>query len=944
MDDGFDRSRRPSRSRREPDDQNRTRSQSPSGNRDTTLDQKRKQPGGLLSRFTELRESGRHTSRRRRDPAEQAKRVAPPYTPGIPSEEAPASRAPSAADWRATDFDSRQLEAWDEQEVVPFQLPPQPDESSEYQAAAPRRARSTRHLERDEGWEDEWEDAGWETGTWDTRWSRAIDVPNGAAPGMQTYPGGYDDYDDYDALDYSLDTLARLGSLSEPLGRLARIRLLMRRRPAAAALLALFLLGFMLTCFAPLIPILRLGYDTVDIARRVTALRGIISDSSALFNTTKLTEAQSQIDGITQDLYEINGAMNLAGAPLAAINPEMRNYRLLVRIGYDTAASADEGLNVVQTLLAPLRGAALSAGGTQGISAADMQQAKAVLADATSRMQDALAAYNSLNPQYLPSQLQPGSKYGKLLGLLPTANSALQELSSMINFMPQLLGVGKPAGYLVVAMDRTELRAGGGFTGNFGYLVLDGGKESKTTPLSLHDVYQLDQQYYQKNITDPAQCSSSGPQPPLIYWWWPYRDIPACQYGWGLRDSNLSPNFPTNAAMGLQIAQASGDAPSNVQMQGMVAITPTVIEEILQAVAPNGLYLKDYNRTVTAQNLEHTIHEFQLGAKQPQDQSRKEFTHVLSSVLLDKIKSLHGSALKPVLSILEKALKEKDIQIYFSNPNAELVLQQLGLASTVSQGNGDGFMVVDTNAGGNKANQYVTETQTDVVTLLPNGGALHHLQVSITYNKTGSVYEGTTQFEDYLDIQRTYLPGTATVLGYSGFAPQTFGFSQCNGLYASPITDCTSPVHAITGVSTASDVPGRTMVMGTVLVQCGPNQDPAAYMQSVDYNACYNNPTPHTQNVYMEWYTPNAFTMDASGHGTYTELVQKQAGSSDFLLGVGDYLTVYVDTSQLHAKASSVSQNTLVTSDAQFTALTKNLTPVINHQQLLTDTNVTFNF
>ena len=942
QDEGFDRSQRSDRSRHESEEQRRNRSQSPNGDRGSTRSRDGTGSRGLLSRFSGRSGAQKRVGRNRSENnPDLSKRVAPTYQPGGQTNDQD-NRAPSATDWRATDFASRELRAWDEFDQPPFELPPNQDARDEPQQRHPMRAASrTRRLE------DDYEDAGWETGTWDTRWSRSVDYRENASRGQQydlaseLRADTYEDYDyaDYDALEYSLDTLARLGAVGESLGRVARVRLLVRRRPAAAALLTLFLLGFMLTCFAPLIPILRLGYDAVDISRRVTTLRGIVTDSSALFNATKLKEAQGEIDGITRDLYEINGAMNVAGAPLAAVNPEMRNYRLLVRIGYDVAASADEGINVVQTLLAPLQGGALSAGNSPGITTSDMQQAKAVLADARTRMQDALAAYNSLDPQHMPSQLQPGSKYDKLLGLLPTANSALQELSAMLNFMPQLLGVGQPAAYLVVAMDRTELRAGGGFTGNFGYLVLDGGKESKTYPLSLHDVYQLDQDYYQKNTANQADCASSGPQPPLIYWWWPYRDLPGCLYGWGLRDSNLSPNFPTNAAMALQIAQASGNVPTTVQTQGMIAITPTVIEEVLQAIAPKGLYLKDYNRTVTAQNLEHTIHEFQLGSKQPQNQQRKEFTHVLSSVMLDKIKSLHGSALKPVLAVLEKAIKEKDVQIYFSNPQAELVLEQLGLASTVYHGNSDGFFVVDTNDGGNKANQYVSEHQTDVVTLLPNGGALHHLQISVTYDKKGSVYQGTTNFEDYLDMQRTYLPGNATILGYSGFTPDVFGFSQCVGMFASAITDCVSPVHAITGVTTESDVAGRTMVMGSVLVQCGPYEN----YQS-DYYACDTNPTPHTVNTYIEWYTPNAFKMDTSGHGTYTELIEKQAGSADFLLGVGDYLTVYVDTSQLHAKSPATGQDTLVTSDSQFAALIKDLQPVINHEKLLTDTHVTFHF
>ncbi|HEV2459513.1 MAG TPA: hypothetical protein VGS80_14240, partial [Ktedonobacterales bacterium] len=297
-----------------------------------------------------------------------------------------------------------------------------------------------------------------------------------------------------------------------------------------------------------------------------------------------------------------------------------------------------------------------------------------------------------------------------------------------------------------------------------------------------------------------------------------------------------------------------------------------------------------------------------------------------------------------------------------NDPQAELILRQLGLSSAISTGNGDGFFVVDTNDGGNKANSYVTEKQTDYVTLLPDGGALHHLQISVTYVKNGPVYEGTEQQEDYVDMQRTYLPGNATILGYSGFVPPgTFGLPPPNGCAAAAAIFDTScdPAHLFTSPTTASDVPGRTMVFGSLWLSCGGAIDPTHPVETVqdfkhllsgnsrvlgyDFQTCYTAPITRTQNIYIEWYTPNAFTIDASGHGTYTELVEKQAGSGDFLLGVGDYLTVYVDTSQLHARNPNVSTDPIVTVD-DWNALIAGKKPFINHQQIQSNTTVTFGF
>ena len=913
-------------------------------------------------------------------------------------------RSPRAGEWKATDFDERELEEWDREDSAPFEVPVRDDGEADFAYTAARqrrqtRARAARYEPRGQsrtprpaprnsgpsGWNDDQWDGGWETGTWDTGW--ATDYQSSMEYGRA---GAYDDGDsgfwapgrgdggyrgggygpDADALDESLNTLAQLGAVGVPLGRLARVRLLLRRRPAAAAMLAFFLLGFMLTCCAPLIPILRLGYDAADAARRVSNLQQIFAGgSSTLFNGAKLKDAQAEVDGITHDLYEINGAMNIAGAPLAAVSPQMRNYRLLVRMGFDLTASADEGLNVAQSLLTPLQGGALSSD-SPGLTADDITQARAVLADANLRMQDALAAYNQLDVGALPSQLQPGTKYGKMLGLLPEAQGAIGEMQSLLQFIPAMLGIGTPASYLVVAMDRSELRPGGGFQGNYGFLVLDGGKQSKTQPLKLYDTYTLDATYYNKFVQDPNNCATTGPQPPLYYWWWPYRDDPECKYGWGLRDSNLSADFPTNAQTAMQIVRDAGQLPPNTTLQGEIAFTPILIEKLLQFTG--SLSMPAYKVTVNASNVEHEIHEFQLGAKKGSTGGeRKQFTHDLATALLDKIKTLHGSALKPVLQVAQDAIREKDLQIYFSDPRAELILQQLGLGSTVNRSAADGFFVVDTNYGGNKANAYVTEHQTDYVTLLPDGGALHQLQISVTYAKAGSVYNLSVPQEDYMDMQRTYMPGDATLLGYSGFFPPgIFWPSGCSSgagqIAAATITDCADgyALYAFKHPDTNSDIAGRTMVMGSLMVACGsamPITDTVETYQDFvawannggpgkggDYERCDTNPIARTQNIYIEWYTPHAYTIGSNGHGTYSELVEKQPGSADFLVGPthpGDYLTVYVDTSHVHGGSVDPSNAQITTAD-QFAALINGKKPVsgFNNAKLLSDLTVTVNF
>lgn len=801
-------------------------------------------------------------------------------------------------------------------------------------------------------------DAEAEVATWDTGWSAEAGNGHGGAGGA----GGFSRSGKSQAIfASSLGTLAHLGVTKAHGGRIARVRALALQRPAAVIMLVVFLLCFMLTCFAPLVPMLRLGFDVVDTSRRVSALRELVgNDPAQLMSSANLAQAQAQVVGIQQDLYEINGAMNIVAAPWAASSASIRNYRLLVRMGLDLTSAAGNSLQVAQTVLRPVQGGLISNdSASSGITMADIQQARQLLADARSHLVDAEQTYNQLDQRSLPGPFKPPSTIGKLLALTPTAISAIDELNTLLDIAPSLLGVGQPAYYLVAAMDSTELRPGGGFIGNYGILALSGGKQVPGMPLSLSNTYPLDQKYYQnalepyriqqhaKTFADVKGCASLGPQPPAYFWWWPVRDFDTtCTYGWGLRDANLSASFPDNARMMMRIVESvSGEVPDNAPLQGTIAFTPGLIKGLLQITGP--IVVPQFNVKVNADNLEATIHKYQLTDARPKGGDRKAFTHLLSGAMLARLKTLHGDELKSVVKVGLEALKSKDLQIYFSDPRAELMLRQLGLAGEVRTGGGDGFMVADANDGGNKANAYVTERQTDVVTLLPNGGAIHHLQIVVTYDKgRNSVYPGNTQQDDYSDFQRTYLPGNATILGSAGFNPNTFIPAGCYGSgvsgYGSIISDC-PPQYAIVNPVTTSDVPGRTMVGGALLVLCG--QYSTFVGTGREYQSCEKTPKAHSQTIYISWYTPNAFAPQTNGHGSYTEVVEHQAGNPQ-------WLTVYVDTSQLQTASPALASttpdmiiagSTPKARNSAFALLVAHTTKVFD-QALTQDQTVMFNF
>ncbi|MGH7487221.1 MAG: hypothetical protein ACREMY_16695, partial [bacterium] len=144
------------------------------------------------------------------------------------------------------------------------------------------------------------------------------------------------------------------------------------------------------------------------------------------------------------------------------------------------------------------------------------------------------------------------------------------------------------------------------------------------------------------------------------------------------------------------------------------------------------------------------------------------------------------------------------------------------------------------------------------------------------------------------------------------------------GKYNLIITDC-SPEHAMLLPTTNSDVTGRTMVLGGLLVMCGTATNYVDFDSGREKKVCdtndYKNTVKHTQNVYLSWYTPNAYTRVANGHGSYSLMVQKQAGTQAYLNGQSTSsttVTVYIDTSKVNAQSVDLPTNdsTLVTGDS----------------------------
>ncbi len=362
--------------------------------------------------------------------------------------------------------------------------------------------------------------------------------------------------------------------------------------------------------------------------------------------------------------------------------------------------------------------------------------------------------------QLQPADMQFDPRLTKYMSLfqsyLPIIQAWLQNSDQLIAALPALLGVGTPAHYLIEVLDSTELRPGGGFIGNFGIASIAGGK---LTDSHITDVYLFDWPF-----------SATGkiiPYPPAYNWFKQHLS----KNSWSFRDSNLEADFPTSAQMGELNYQREG---GNVPLQGVIAITPALIQHLLTITGP--LYIPEYHETVTAQNLIDRIHYHQLGAgrvgndvpaSDGHSSVRKRFTELLSELFMARVHQLPSSTLATFAQVMLNALRSRDMQVYFNASAAEQVLQRLHLAATIDAPAGDSLFVVSANISPNKANDLITNTLNDQVTIDTNGNATHHTTIRYVWATQGDVY-GSLVYRDYM---RIYLPPNSIVSTQSGWLP-----------------------------------------------------------------------------------------------------------------------------------------------------------------------------
>lgn len=310
------------------------------------------------------------------------------------------------------------------------------------------------------------------------------------------------------------------------------------------------------------------------------------------------------------------------------------------------------------------------------------------------------------------------------------------------DLLEKALGLGAPRTYLLLFLNNTELRPGGGFIGAYAIVRMDKGEPNI---LKMEGTESLDN-------GAKTWFAEKAPEPITKYlkvnrWWF--------------RDSNWSPDFALSAQKSLEIYRAEkGEYAWEVDV--VVGITPTLFEEILRISGPvtvNGIEFTAENFT---EKLEYEV-EYGYAKRGIPFSERK-------NIMGDLARSLSKRAVKEAVlrwsryaELLPRLVREKHLMVYSSHDDEQKIIDEQNLGGKMAMSKGDYLLWVDSNLGALK---------TDVVldrSIIYDLEKVNGVWMATATMKIGHNGKFNWRTSRYLDYARVFVPSGSRLVKATGF-------------------------------------------------------------------------------------------------------------------------------------------------------------------------------
>ena len=326
----------------------------------------------------------------------------------------------------------------------------------------------------------------------------------------------------------------------------------------------------------------------------------------------------------------------------------------------------------------------------------------------------------------------PSGTVAKAIDLLPVKNATKEEYQAVNDFASYLLQKDdREKTFLVLFQNDMELRPGGGYIGSFGILKV---KNGRVTQSQTHDLSNFD-----------------GRIPDTISPPYPMTETLRIK-SWKLRDSNWSPDFPTNAKKAEDFYYMGQ---GQEKFDGIVAINTNVLESFLKVTGP--VEIPGYEGTFDSEGAVLAL-EYQVEQKYAKEGmnrgDRKNIMNAFAAEVLKKVENLGLTDKVKLAEIILDDLREKNIQLSFEDASLQKEAEKVGWAGAVDSSWRDNYlMMVDANMGSLKSDYYVKRSFDYTADFSKENPSVN---LKITYQHTAKEKDWMTK--NYLTYLRVYVP------------------------------------------------------------------------------------------------------------------------------------------------------------------------------------------
>lgn len=328
------------------------------------------------------------------------------------------------------------------------------------------------------------------------------------------------------------------------------------------------------------ITIVSMGLDTMQMAGKAKSLKADLGELTASIKEKDFERADVATDKLDSTVDDIDELLAGKTWRTAAKMPVVGEYvgavdSLVDIVKIATGRMIKPALTVIQDY--PLDSIKV---GDEGFNTYTMEAYIGLLEELNPAINDIIGYLDDIN---IPDSL--GGKVAQYTDKMAMITDAYAVAEDYLPLLKAFLGGGSDRTYLLAAQNSTEIRAGGGFPGSIGTITIVDGVLTIGDFNSVYDVLPYG---------TPASVGPSELENTLFGNWMHYP-----------RDASFNPDFERVAQIW---AKAYGNK-SNTNVDGVISLTPTIIQRLLSYMGEvqlsDGTVLNGENAT---QMLQHDLY------------------------------------------------------------------------------------------------------------------------------------------------------------------------------------------------------------------------------------------------------------------------------------------------------------------------------------------------